>query len=227
MLMPMGSVTSPRVIGELLGTALLVCFSVSALFATRDTLATAIAVLCTTVLLSWIFAGSHFNPWVTIATAIRGTTGWASAGIIVAAQLAGGILGGLLVLGVFSNGAMRGLGTTRLAAEASTGTGLIAALLAETLVIFVLACVVFAQEKSNLLGVGMGLAYAAGTLAISDVTGASMNFARTLGPEVALTFADGFTEWPQIWVYAVAGVLGAALAGLLYPLWNASKAQEE
>jgi len=220
----MGSATTPRLTGEILGTAMLVFFAVGALLTSGGQgFVGAIALLVTTVAVAWIFGG-HFNPWITLATAIRGTVGWLSAIVIIVAQLAGGILGAVLMWAVFGEkGVEGGLGVTRLAPEASEGRGLIAAILAETFAVFLLACVVFAVGETDRLGAAMGLAYASGTLAIFVLTGASMNLARTVGPEVVMLFAGKETDWQtvsQLWVYAVSGVLGAALAGLLYPLWR-------
>jgi glycerol uptake facilitator protein len=221
------STTTPRLTAELLGTAMLVFFGVGALVASNGQgFVGATALLAATIVISWIFGG-HFNPWITLAAAIRGTVDWLGAMLIIVAQLAGGVLGALLMWAIYSgDGISHGLGVTRLTPEASSGAGLIAAIVAETLAVFLLACVVFAVGEGRKLGVAMGLSYAVGTLAIFTITAASMNFARTLGPEVVLIMAVGQdTDWEsvsQIWVYAVSGVLGAALAGLLYPLWRPS-----
>ncbi len=205
---------------------MLVFFGVGSLIANdNENVIGAFALLIGAVLLSWIFGG-HFNPWITLATAIRGTLAWLSAIVIVVAQIGGGVLGAALIWLVHpGNGMDKGLGVTRLAADADTGRGLISAILAETLAVFLLACAVFAVGEGRKLGVAMGLAYAVGTLAIFDLTGASMNLARTLGPEAVLSVAGGAADWSMIWVYALSGVLGAASAGLLYPLWATTAAE--
>lgn len=218
----------PRLTGEMLGTAMLVFFGVSALLVSDgQNFVGAVGMLATTIVVAWIFQG-HFNPWITLAAAIRGTIDWAGALLIMVAQIIGGFIGALLMWAIFSNeGVMRGLGVTRLAPDAAEGRGLIAAILAETLAIFLLACAVFAvgdgDRHHKRLGVAMGLAYAIGALTIFRFTGASMNLARTLGPEAVMVIAGDDTDWQlesELWVYAVSGVLGAALAGLLYPLWR-------
>jgi glycerol uptake facilitator-like aquaporin len=227
MMSAMRSLTTPRLIGELLGTALLVFFGAGALALTSNASITAVSFLIITILVSWIFRGGHFNPWVTLACAIRGTVAWISAAILILVQLAGGILGGLLMLSVYFEWISNGLGATQLR---TTGVGpdnsswLIPALVAETVAVFLLACVVFALDGDSKLGVGMGLAYAAGALSFSTLTGASMNLARTVGPQTALSVGGGTTDWPHLWIYLVSGVLGAALAGLLYPLWSPAAA---
>jgi glycerol uptake facilitator-like aquaporin len=115
---------------------------------------------------------------------------------------------------------------TRLSQEVVNADNLfITAILAEALAVFLLCCVVLATGDGPYAGIGMGLAYAAGTLAIFAVTGASLNFARSLGPEVVMLFAGEKADWEsfgRLGVYAAGGILGAALAGLLYPLWRPS-----
>jgi len=208
----------PRLAAEVIGTAMLVFFGVSSLINSGgQPLMGAVAFLVTAAVAAWAFGG-HFNPWITLAVAFRGSLGWLGAVVIIVAQLVGGLIGALFTWAVVGPvGVNEGFGVTRLAAETSFLVGI----LAETLAVFLLCCVFFAAGANT--GIGMGLAYAAGTLAIFAVTGASMNFARTLGPDVVMLFAghDGSAEGlSQIWVYAVSGALGAALAAFLYPLWR-------
>lgn len=222
----MGSASVPRLIGEAIGTAMLVFFALGGLMTNGgQSFFGAVALLFTAAVAFWIFGG-HFNPWITLATAIKGAVDWLGAAAIIVAQLAGGIAGALLMWAVFgANGVESGLGVSRLSPEVTDagGKGLVTAIIAEALAVFLLCCVVFALADSNNLGIGMGLAYAAGTMAIFAVTGASMNFARSLGPDVVMLFAGPSADWAafgKLWVYLVSGALGAALAGLLYPLWR-------
>lgn len=222
----MGSATVHRLTGEAIGTAMLVFFAVGALLAAGgQPFVGALALLVTAAAVFWIFGG-HFNPWITLATAIKGSLDWLGAIFIIIAQLVGGIVGALLLWAVLGdNGVAGGLGVTRLATDVidTGGAGLVQAILAEALAVFLLCCVVFALTGNNNLGIGMGLAYAAGTMAIFLVTSASLNFARSLGPDVVLLFAGDTPDWEnfgKLWIYAVSGALGAALAGLLYPMWR-------
>lgn len=214
----MGSATLSRLTAEVLGTAVLVFFGVGALLVGGGPLlAGAVGLMIAAAAAAWIFGG-HFNPWLTLAAAVRGSLDWAGAAVIMAAQLVGGFAGGLLMwLCYGDNGVQAGLGANRLAESASSGMGLVAAIVAEALAVFVLACVMFAAGDGERSGISLGLAYAGGTLAIAAVTSASLNFARTFGPELALTLAGGASDWSDIWVFAASGALGAVLAGLLYP----------
>ncbi|WP_162907356.1 MIP/aquaporin family protein [Allorhizocola rhizosphaerae] len=215
--------------GEAIGTALLVFFIVGAVITSPDTLVAAIAVFVTIPVLFWIFGG-HFNPWITLASAIRGVLDWLGALAIIVAQLVGGVVGALLVWAVLGgDGVSRSLGVTRPAADLS-GVQFAAPLIAEALGVFLLCCVVFglADGPGLALGLGQGMALAAGTLAIAAVSAASLNFARSFGPEVVMLFAGEAVDWAgfgKLWVYAVSGILGAALAGLLFPLWRPAAAR--
>jgi len=214
----------PRLTAEVIGTAMLVFFGVSSLVTSGgQAFIGAVAFLVTAAVAVWIFGG-HFNPWITLAVAIRGSLDWLGSVIIIAAQLVGGIIGALFVWAVLgAKGVNDGLGVTRLSPDVvnAGAKGYIMAILAETLAVFLLCCVFLAAGANT--GIGMGLAYAAGTLAIFAVTGASMNLARSLGPDVVMLFAAPSADWEgfgQLPVYAVSGVLGAVLAAVLYPLWR-------
>ncbi|MBV1848759.1 aquaporin [Catellatospora tritici] len=213
----MGSVTPSRLTAELLGTAVLVFFGVGALVTGGSLLAAAIGLMLAAAAAAWIFGG-HFNPWLTLASAVRGSMDWLGAVAVIVAQLVGGVVGGLLMwLAYGDNGVQAGLGANRLAEAASSGKGLVAAIAAEALAVFVLACAMFALGDGERAGFGLGAVYAVGTLAIAAVTSASLNLARTIGPELTLTIAGGKSDWSDLWVFAVSGAIGAVLAGLLYP----------
>jgi glycerol uptake facilitator-like aquaporin len=225
----MGSATMPRLAAEVIGTAMLVFFGVASLLNSGgDAFIGAVAFLVTAAVAVWVFGG-HFNPWITLATALRGSVDWLGAVVIIAAQLVGGIIGALFVWAVLGErGVNEGLGVTRLSPDIlNAGTkGYLMAILAETLAVFLLCCVFFAAGANT--GIGMGLAYAAGTLAIFVLTAASMNFARSLGPDVVMLFAGETADWEgfgRLWVYALSGGLGAALAALLYPMWRPGPAR--
>jgi glycerol uptake facilitator-like aquaporin len=171
----------------------------------------------------WVFGagGAHFNPWVTIALALRNVIGWVAVIGHVIAQLVGGLLGALLAWWLYSSSelgdAAAALAVTHTDAE---GSELIGAVAAEALLTLVLLLVVFHLIDGGrwVYGLGYGLVYGLGVLAIGALTGASMNFARTFGAELSATIADAGADWGNIWVYLVGPAIGVVLAWLLYPL---------
>ena len=60
--------------------------------------------------------------------------------------------------------------------------------------------------------IAIGGTVAFGSLYGGDVTGASMNPARSLGPALAAS------SWTDIWIYLVGPVAGALVGGVLYQL---------
>lgn len=104
---------SRRLVAETLGTMVLVTAVVgSGVMAERLTSDVALALLANTlatgailVVLITIFApvsGAHFNPAVSLVLAIGGALPWREAGLYVAAQIAGGILGAVLAHAMFA-----------------------------------------------------------------------------------------------------------------------------
>src|ERR1700693_1643100 len=100
------SVSLPqRLLAESLGTAFLLAAVVgSGIMAQRLAGGNdALALLCTTlppgailtvlILTFGPLSGAHFNPAVSIAFALRGDLRWATAGVYVATQIVGGIVG--------------------------------------------------------------------------------------------------------------------------------------
>jgi glycerol uptake facilitator-like aquaporin len=176
----------------------------------------------------WVFGagGAHFNPWVTIALALRNVIGWVAVAGHVIAQLVGGLLGALLAWFLFSSSIGDPAAAAAVTHTAAEGSQLIGALAAEALLTLVLLLVVFhlIGGGSWIYGLGYGLTYGLGVLAIgtglagAGLTGGSMNFARTLGAELSATIADAGADWGNIWVYLVGPAIGVLLAWLLYPV---------
>lgn len=221
-----------RLGAEALGTLLLVYFGCAALVnGASGFLGSSIGFALALAAAIWIFgpmSGGHFNPSVSLAAALRGRLGWSEAGMYAAAQLVGGFVGALLLWATYGqDGASAGLGVTHLSEAADSGAGLISGLLAEAIATFVLVSVVLAvagrdtavdeatpAQRGNGIGPGLaiGLAVALGMLAIGAVTGGSMNFARTFGPELTLALAGGDAVWSGIWIYLLGPAIGGAAA---------------
>jgi glycerol uptake facilitator protein len=208
----------PRLAAELIGTFILVFFGAAAgTFAGGDLVQVALAHAFALALAVWIFgavSGAHVNPAVTIALAVRGRLPWVLAGLYIVAQLVGGILAALLVWGAGGQIAVdSGLGATHVGAGFST----VGALLAEIIGTFLLVSAVYVlavgeRVPFGVAGLGIGIALGASILAVGAISGASLNPARTLGPELVLQLGGGAAEWSTIWVYLVGPIVGGLLA---------------
>jgi glycerol uptake facilitator-like aquaporin len=212
-----------RLGSEALGTMFFVFLGACVMLtATGNTLAIAFGWALALAVAVWIFGagGAHFNPWVTIALALRNVIGWVAVAGHVIAQLVGGLIGALLAWWLFSSSFGDTAAVAAVTHTAATGNELIGALAAEALLTLVLVLVVFhlIGGGSWVYGLGYGLTYGLGFLAIGLLTGASMNFARTFGAELSATIADAGADWGNIWVYLVGPAIGVALAWVLYPV---------
>ena len=151
-------------------------------------------------------SGGHFNPAVTFSLAAVRRFPWTEVGPYMAAQIAGGIVGALLIVGVYGqDGAAFAdvdilFGATPIAAGVSQWQ----ALLAEALVTFVLVTAIMAvaidpRGPKAVAGLIIGLSLGAGILMVGPITGASANFARSLGPIVAsLLYETGAPAWGHL-----------------------------
>jgi glycerol uptake facilitator protein len=219
----MGSAPLSRLITEAIGTAVLVFFGIGGLLvagAGAVSIAGGIAMFFAAAVAMWVFKG-HLNPWITVGSAVRGSTPWADVPALVVAQLVGGLAGGLALWGIYGN---KGLGTApvanHLAGEVSA-KNLATVLAAEAIAVFVLCLVYFAAGDSDRGPIATALAYGVATFTLIGVSTASMNFARTLGVELTLLISGGNDDWSKIWIFVVGPLIGAVVAGLVHSMVTA------
>jgi aquaporin NIP len=167
------------------------------------------------VIMAMIYAtghlsGAHINPAVTIAFAATRHFPRRDASFYVPAQLAGAVLGAL-VLRVAWEGTPAELGAT----VPSVGIG--AAFLYElVMTAFLMFVIVAVATDTRAVGAAAAIAIG-GTVALDalfggDVTGASMNPARSFGPALVAN------EWTDFWIYVLAPLTGATAGAVLYGL---------
>ncbi len=172
-------------------------------------------------------SGAHVNPAVSIALASVGKLKWMDAIWYIVAQLVGATLGALGVLLVIGReaGLAAGVGATFF--KASTNPVQAAAIEALGAFVLVLAIVGTAVDKrapAGWAGLVIGLALAAPILFLGPITGASLNPARTFGPDIVMTLFTGKASvaavagslWGQYWVYIVGPIVGGVAAAWLY-----------
>jgi glycerol uptake facilitator protein len=164
-------------------------------------------------------SGAHINPAVTVSLAAIRRFPWREVPAYVAAQLAGAVLGGLLIVAVFGSRAtdLGGVGSTTLA----DGTGYLRGIVAEAIGTFLLLFTIMAlavdrRAPAGWAGLIIGLAVTADILLIGPLTGASMNPARTFGPYLTNALFGGATSWADLWAYVIGPLVGGALAAVAY-----------
>ena len=166
-------------------------------------------------------SGGHFNPAVTIGLWVGGRTPLTDVLPYIIAQLIGAIIAAFAILQIASgqpgftleaNGlAVNGYG------ELSPGNyDLMAALITEIVMTFgFLLVIIGATDKrapAALAPLAIGMALTLVHLFSIDVTNASVNPARSTGPALLV----GGLALQQLWLFWVAPLIGAILAGLVY-----------
>ena len=162
---------------------------------------------------------AHFNPIVTLAFALRRDMGWVMAAMYWLVQLAAATAGSLLARGFFGNYGNLAATTPQPGHNASTVA--FEAVITFGFVLMVLSLA--AGPKLN--GPFVPLAVGAYVMALGTVAGpfdgASMNPARSFGPDVAI---GDLSNW---WIYLIGPVVGSAVAvGVASILRGPATAQE-
>ncbi len=168
-------------------------------------------------------SGGHVNPAVTLGAYITRRMGLIEASGYWVAQLAGGIVGALLLWWVmltspFFSKPRIGLGANGYGTHSILRVSGGGAFLVEVIIttFFVLVVLSLTREKTStaVSGLGIGIALAVAVLIGIPFDGASVNPARSLGPAVV----TGGAALSQVWVFLVAPMAGGVLAAGLYLL---------
>jgi aquaporin Z len=157
-------------------------------------------------------SGAHFNPAVTFAFLVTRRIVPSLAVVYWLAQLAGGVLGALALRALYPSEANLDSGVPVVNETINVGQGVAL----EALLTFFLVWVIFATAVDpggafkSIAGLAIGLTITFDILAAGPLTGAAMNPARALGPELV----QGI--WDDFWIYLVGPAVGATVAGLAY-----------
>ena len=166
-------------------------------------------------------SGCHVNPAVSFGAFIAGRMQMNDMLKYWAAQFTGALLGAGVLYLIATGKAGYDLATNGLGAN-GWGPGslgefnLVSALVFEVVATFLFLVVILGSTQKSAPGMVAGLAIGL-TLAVIhivgiQVTGVSVNPARSFGPAVIV----GGTAISQLWLFLVAPLIGAALAGLLF-----------
>jgi aquaporin Z len=167
-------------------------------------------------------SGCHVNPAVSFGAFLAGRMGLNDMVLYWVAQFLGA-LAGAGILYVIASGqagfvmpADYGLGSNGWGDGYLGGYSMTAALVFEIVATFLFVVVILgstqAKAPSQFAGLAIGLTLAAIHIVGIQVTGVSVNPARSFGPAV---FAQG-AALQQLWLFIVAPLAGAAIAGLAF-----------
>jgi len=165
-------------------------------------------------------SGCHINPAITFGVALSGRMKWGEAigywiGQIIGAIIAGAVLV-LIVKVTGAPGAMgtpAGLGANGVANAGGVGGALLVEFIATFLFVLVVLGTTDAKKGAgNLAGLAIGLTLILIHLVCINLTGTSVNPARSIGPAI---FAGG-EALKVVWVFILAPMVGGAFAAWVW-----------
>jgi glycerol uptake facilitator protein len=177
------------------------------------------------VMMFGAMSGAHFNPAVTLGLAFGNDFAWAKVPGYMGAQMAGGLVGGILVFIFYrphfnvteDKDAKLAVFATAPAIR-STVDNLISEFMATFLLVFaILGAVVYAKDVVPGPVAVAAIILAMGT-ALGGTTGYAMNPARDLSPRIAYWLCPikdkRDADWGYSWIPVVGPLLGGLAAGL-------------
>ncbi|XP_022225455.1 aquaporin [Drosophila obscura] len=163
-------------------------------------------------------SGAHLNPAITLAATLYGVLHWGMAIAYFVAQVAGAFIGFGLLVAVLPFNAIKGVDNpagvcvTLLSSDISVLQGVFIEFLLTCCLVMV-ACSVWDPRNTTLkdsVPIRFGLTVACLILTGGQLTGASMNPTRSLGPAV---WND---SWQHHWIYWVGPLVAGAVTSLIY-----------
>jgi aquaporin Z len=176
-------------------------------------------------------SGGHFNPAVSLGLWLGGRFSGRSLLPYWVAQVLGGLAGAGLLYAIASGSPAYSVATNGLAANgygtaSPGGYSLLACFLTEVVLTMIFLYIILGATDARAakgfgpIAIGLGLTLI--HLLSIPVTNTSVNPARSLGPALIL----GGTALQQVWLFWVAPLLGAALAGVSYQWLTGSEGNE-
>ncbi len=216
-----------KLVAEFIGTFTLVLFGCgAAVIAGADIGLTGISFAFGLALIGMAYgigpvSGCHINPAVSLGAVAAGRMEIGVAVGYIIAQVAGAIVAALVLLMIASGKAdysvaENGLGQNGWGAGYLGEYTMMAAFLFEVIATFLFVVVILgatgAGAPSAMAGLAIGLALVVIHLVGINITGVSVNPARSFGPAL---FA-GATALSQVWLFIIAPIIGGVLAGIVF-----------
>ena len=221
--------TSQKFIAELIGTFVLVLGGCgTAVFGSVGFLGVALAFGLTVVAMAYgigNISGAHLNPAVSVGAFCAGRMNAKDLGIYVLAQIIGGVLAAALMAFIAAQcGIVRGtFAANGYGAEFfgnSAGylhIGWAGAFVIELVLTFIFLIVILgvtdSRSPKGFAGLAIGLTLTLIHLISIPLTNTSVNPARSISQAI---FSENASALPQVWLFIVAPIVGAALAAWTY-----------
>lgn len=216
-----------KAVAEFIGTFTLVLFGCgAAVIAGADIGLTGISFAFGLALIGMAYgigpvSGCHINPAVSLGAFLAGRMEAGEMITYMIAQIAGAIVGAAVLYMIASGKpgyelAANGLGQNGWGPGYLGEYTMMAALVFEIVATFLFVVVILgstgAGAPGGFAGLAIGLSLVVIHLVGINVTGVSVNPARSIGPALLV----GGTALSQLWLFIVAPLIGAALAGVLF-----------
>ena len=197
------------------------CGSTAGLFATAAAFGLSVIAMAYTI---GGISGCHINPAITLGVALSGRMSWKDACGYWCGQIIGAIVAGALLL-LFAkvmtpSVAFEGANPAALGTNGVAGAGGIGgAFLVEVVATFLFVLVVLGTTDAkvgagNLAGLAIGLTLILIHLVCINLTGTSVNPARSLAPAIF----QGGTALANLWIFIVGPFVGGALAAIIWKI---------
>ena len=174
-------------------------------------------------------SGGHFNPAVTIGLAVAKRFAWKGVGPYIVTQVVAASVAGAVLFAIASGKAGfdavgSGFASNGYGERSPGGYGLLAALIAEIVLTAVFLYIILGATDDRApkgfapIAIGLGLTLI--HLISIPVTNTSVNPARS----IAVAIFAGGPALAQLWLFIVAPIVGAAIAGASYAAITGAKA---
>ena len=217
-----------RYISELIGTMVLVLFGCGSAAIAGPVLGNfgiAMAFGLSIIAMAYVIgdiSGCHVNPAVSIGMWIDGRLEAKDLALYIVFQCIGAIIG-IALLATIINCApslggytATGLGQNGFGSASSVGLNVVGAIIVEIILtivfVFTVLGVTKKAENGAVAGIVIGLTLAFVHILGIPLTGTSVNPARSLAPALFL----GGQALQQVWVFILAPIVGAVIAGILF-----------
>lgn len=221
-----------KAIAECLGTFVLVFIACGvAVISKANLVATSLAFGLVIVAMAYSvgnISGCHINPAVSFAMAIRKKISWKEFMVYVTAQVAGALLGSLLLGLLFREFSSLGGNEIQLILRNDElkidALSYVNAFVIEMILTFIFVFVIISVTDSKhgngkIAGIVIGLTLALVHLIGISFTGTSVNPARSLGPAIFQAIGDNAESLKQVWIWILAPLAGGGLAAGAYNLF--------
>lgn len=167
-------------------------------------------------------SGGHFNPAVTIPMYLRKKITFGECIYYIIAQITGGFFGSILVT-LCSQGNLDNLAPN--AYEEYNSWSGVSCFVCEFVLTFILVSVIFASTVKknnfgNLAGFIIGTTLYFLGITGNNVSGASLNPARSIAPAIIMEFIGESQPIKQLWLYILGPICGGVAAGYVSKLFE-------